>query len=118
MKTSRTAFTLFELILAVALSAILLTLVGTAINLYLMRIDADRTRVEEAQLARSVLSMIADDIRAASIYKPQDATQPAALMLASKPFDVDSIDQQKGSSSNGIDSLSGQATATGLGSLS
>ena len=46
-------------------------------------------RVEEAQLARSVLAMIADDIRATSIYQKQDTTQLAQLMLASKPFNVD-----------------------------
>ena len=55
-------FTLFEVILSIALAAVL-TLIGTAINLYLEQIDSGRTRVEEAQLARSILSMIADDIR-------------------------------------------------------
>ncbi len=33
------AFTLFELILALALSATLLALIGTAVNLYLVRMD-------------------------------------------------------------------------------
>jgi prepilin-type N-terminal cleavage/methylation domain-containing protein len=100
MRSSRAGFTLFELILAVALSAILLTLIGTAINLYLMRIDTDRTRVEEAQLARSVLAMIADDIRATSIYQKQDTTQLAQLMLASTPFDVNDIDKPRAASPN------------------
>ncbi len=50
----RAGFTLFELILAIALSAVLLTLIGMAINLYLMRVDTDRTRVEEAQLVQRV----------------------------------------------------------------
>ena len=44
-------FTLFEVILSVALAAVLLALISTAVNLYLTRIDSDRTRVEEAQLA-------------------------------------------------------------------
>ena len=42
--------TLFELILAIGLSSALLALIGTAINLYLVRVDASRSRVEEAQL--------------------------------------------------------------------
>ena len=46
----RPAFTLFELILAIALSATLLALVGTAVNLYLVRMDTGQLRVEEAQL--------------------------------------------------------------------
>ena len=60
----------------------LLALIGTAINLYLMQVDASRTRVEEAQLARSILAMIADDLRATSIYQPQDTSAIAQLMAA------------------------------------
>lgn len=91
----RHAFTLLELILAVALSATLLGLIGTAINLYLSQVDADRTRVEEVQLARSVLAMIADDIRGATIYQPQDTKAIAELMTASTPYNVDDIDKNK-----------------------
>ncbi len=91
----RHAFTLLELILAVALSATLLGLIGTAINLYLSQVDADRTRVEEAQLARSVLAMIADDIRGATIYQPQDTKAIEALMTASTPYNVDDVDKSK-----------------------
>jgi hypothetical protein len=93
--TRRTGFTLFELILAVALSVTLVALIGTAINLYLSRVDASRSNVEEAQLARSILAMIADDIRAATIYQPQDLSALAA-MAASGEFDVDSIDEERG----------------------
>jgi prepilin-type N-terminal cleavage/methylation domain-containing protein len=82
MTTPRQAFTLFELIVAIALSAVLLVLIGTAINLYLVRVDAGRQRVEEAQLARSVLAMIAADLRAAAIYRPQDTSSVAALAAA------------------------------------
>lgn len=97
----RAGFTLFELILAVALSAILLSIIGLAINLYLMRVDSDRGRVEEAQLARSVLNMITDDIRGATIYKPQDTSAIAQLMAASKPFDVDAVDAARKTTSDG-----------------
>ena len=75
----RSAFTLFELILAIALSATLLALIGTAINLYLLRMDAGRTRVEEAQLARSILSTIAADVRATTTYQTQDISAIAQL---------------------------------------
>ncbi|HEX2477085.1 MAG TPA: hypothetical protein VHK01_20185 [Lacipirellulaceae bacterium] len=84
--TSRTAFTLFELILAIALSVTLVALIGTAINLYLTRVDASRTEVEEAQLARSILTMIADDLRATAIYKPQDMSAIQQLAAASAEF--------------------------------
>jgi hypothetical protein len=87
----RGAFTLFELILAIALSATLLALIGTAVNLYLVRMDAGRTRVEEAQLARSILATIAADIRATTVYQTQDISSVEQLAQAQAEFDVDSI---------------------------
>jgi hypothetical protein len=97
----RSAFTLFEVILAIALSVALLALIGTAINLYLLQIDASRTRVEEAQLARSVLAMITDDLRNTSIYQPQDMSGIANLMNATSKFDVDSLDKNNPKSGGG-----------------
>ncbi len=89
----RSAFTLFELILALALSATLLALIGTAVNLYLVRMDSGRTRVEEAQLARSILATIAADVRATTIYQTQDTSSVAQLAMASAAFDPDSINE-------------------------
>ena len=97
--TPRPAYTLFELILAIALSATLLVLIGTAINLYLVRVDTSRQRVEEAQLARSILAMIAADLRATAVYQPQDTSAVAQLAANAAAFDVDEIDQPGGGSS-------------------
>jgi type II secretory pathway component PulJ len=83
MRAARQAFTLFELILAIALSATLMLLIGAAINLYLLQVDAARTRIEEGQLARSILSMIAADIRAANVYQTQDTSGVAQLAASS-----------------------------------
>ncbi len=119
---ARAGFTLFELILAIALSAALLTMIGTAINLYLMRVDASRTRVEEAQLARSLLAMIADDIRATTVYKPQDTSAIAGLIASGMTFDVDSNDNPRsgssGASSNAGGAVGGSSTVGGSGSAS
>ncbi|HEX5470289.1 MAG TPA: prepilin-type N-terminal cleavage/methylation domain-containing protein, partial [Lacipirellulaceae bacterium] len=101
-------FTLFELILAISLSAVLLTLIGTAISLYLVRVDTSGKRVAEAQLARTILSMIADDIHGATIYKPQDTSAIAKLMAKTATFDVDSFDKPSTGSS---DSSSGTGTS-------
>jgi prepilin-type N-terminal cleavage/methylation domain-containing protein len=103
VRRPRAGFTLFEVILAIALAAVLLTLIGTAINLYLVQVDAGRTRVEEAQLARSVLSMIADDIRATTVYKPQDTSAIAQLMSKTAKFNVDDIDKASAASTDGAD---------------
>jgi uncharacterized membrane protein YgcG len=110
----RLGFTLFELILAIALSAMLLALIGAAINLYLVRVDASRTRIEEAQLARSVLAMIADDLRAAFLYEPQDTSQVAELASSAASYDVDAIDQpnQSGSSSSSTSSSSSSSSSS------
>ena len=89
----RSAFTLFELILAIALSATLLALIGTAVNLYLVRMDSGRTRVEEAQLARSILSTIAADVRATTVYQTQDISTVEQLARSITPFDPDAIDK-------------------------
>jgi hypothetical protein len=111
---------LFEVILAIALSATLLGLIGTAINLYLTRVDASRSRVEEAQLARSILARIADDIRGAAVYQPQDTSAIAKLMASGTAFDVDSIDQARPSSTGSSGSTgasSGSASSSASSNL-
>jgi prepilin-type N-terminal cleavage/methylation domain-containing protein len=117
MKRPRSGFTLFEVILAIALAAVLLTLIGTAINLYLVQVDAGRARVEEAQLARSILSMIADDIRATSVYKPQDTSGIAQLMAKTAAFNVDEIDQPS-DSTGGTSGASKPGGVSGVGTAS
>lgn len=122
----RRGFTLFEVILAIALASVLLTLIGTAINMYLGQVDSGRTRVEEAQLARSILSMIAEDIRTTSIYKPQDTSSVSQLMAktAAASFDVDSVDKaselvgasKTGSTSSGTASTGSSTASTGSSS--
>jgi hypothetical protein len=120
---SRVAFTLFELILAVALSATLLALIGTAVNLYLVRMDSGRTRVEEAQLARSILSTIAADIRATTVYQTQDISTASQLAKAAKKFDPDAIDSGGAFSDSslggtGLGGSGGSSTSAGTGGSS
>ena len=67
--TSR-GFTLLEIVLAIGLTGVLLALLTTAIDLYLVRVDVHRSKVEAGQLARTLLGQIADDIRDARYYAP------------------------------------------------
>jgi type II secretory pathway pseudopilin PulG len=60
----RRAFTLLEVVLAIGLCGAVMALLTTAIDLYLVRVDTSRTQVESAELARALLTKIADDIRA------------------------------------------------------
>ncbi len=118
---SRPAFTLFELILAIALSATLLALIGTAVNLYLLRVDAGRSRVEEAQLARSILAILAADVRATTTYQTQDVSAIARLAAGAAKFDVDAIDSSgtfKGGTLGTPGTTSTTGTSNSLGSSS
>ena len=62
---SEAGFTLLEVVLAIGLCGAVMALLATAIDLYLVRVDTSRTQVETAQLARTLLTTIADDLRAA-----------------------------------------------------
>ena len=104
------------MVLAIALSVALVALIGTAIDLYLTQIDASRNQVEEAQLARSILAMIADDVRAATIYQPQDTSSIAQLLASTSSFDVDSIDDERQGGSGGTGGTGGTGTTFGSGS--
>ena len=68
----RRGLTLLELLLALALSVLILAAVGMAIDLQLRTLETRRTYLEEAQLARAILRMIADDLRNAVLHQPQD----------------------------------------------
>ena len=69
--SSRRAMTLLELILALALSVVVLSAVGSAIHLYFKMLDARRTSIEEMQTVRVVVMRITSDIRACvQPYKP------------------------------------------------
>jgi len=71
-------FTLLEIVLAMGLTVVVLALLTTAINSYLLRVDASRSRVESAQLARSLLNQIARDLRAARYESPPAADSGSA----------------------------------------
>ena len=68
----RPAMTLLEVILALALSLLVLWGLSMAIDSHLRVVDRSRRHVEQARLARSLLHRIADDIRSAIRYDPQN----------------------------------------------
>ena len=55
--------TLLELLLALALSVVVLSAVGMAINLYFKMLDVRRTSMEEMQVVRIVTQRITNDFR-------------------------------------------------------
>lgn len=68
----RPAMTLLEVILSLALSLLVLMGLSLAIDSHLRVVDRSRRHVEQALLARSLLHRMADDIRSAIRYDPQN----------------------------------------------
>jgi type II secretory pathway pseudopilin PulG len=68
--TTRRGFTLVEVVLAIGLTAMVVYLLTTATELYLANVDASRTRVETAQLARTLLDQIAGDLANVRVSPP------------------------------------------------
>ncbi len=97
----RPAFTLLEVILALALTTVVLGLVGMAIHVNFNVADKSRRRVEEAQLARALLQRIADDLRNAVPYSP------------ASPGTSGSSTSSGSSSSTGSTGSSGSSTSSG-----
>ncbi|HMO15459.1 MAG TPA: hypothetical protein PKD64_10930 [Pirellulaceae bacterium] len=83
------AFTLLEVILALALTVLLITAISSAIHLNLLLLDQQRASIERAQVARSVLQAMARDLRAAVQYKPADVTGIQEVMA--NPADLTSM---------------------------
>jgi prepilin-type N-terminal cleavage/methylation domain-containing protein len=76
-------FTLLEVLLAMALAAIVLGAVTMAIDFHLRVVESGRKEVEEAQLARALLRKIADDLRCAVRYEPMDVSSIEGLTASS-----------------------------------
>lgn len=87
-------FTLLEVVLAIALSAVLMALLTMAINQYLLNVQSSRVYVEHAQVARGVMRMIAADLRNASVAVPQNikAAEELSGFAAAANFDPESVD--------------------------
>lgn len=77
--SGRGAFTLLEVLLALALTVVVMAVVGMAIDLHLRSINSSRSSVERDQLARTLMRRVADDLRAAVRQEPFDTSGIEAL---------------------------------------
>jgi prepilin-type N-terminal cleavage/methylation domain-containing protein len=77
---ARRGFTLLELLLALGLAVVLMSLVGFSLSATMRATNAGRDDVHHAQIARAILRRIASDVRGAVWYKPVDMSSmlPAA----------------------------------------
>lgn len=74
LKCNRSGVTLLELIVSMAISALVLGLIMFAVNNHFYIVEKQRMHVEEVQLARALLNRIAIDIKSAVQYEGVDVT--------------------------------------------
>lgn len=92
---SNRGFTLIEIVLAIGITGAVLALLTSAIEIYLLRVDTGRAQAESAQLARTLLDLIAEDIRA-SRYAGSANSSSSANSSGSTGFSDSSIENTLG----------------------
>jgi hypothetical protein len=73
-RASRKAYTLLEVVLALALTVLVLGGISMAINFHLITLRDQQAEIERSQIARQSLFMITKDIRSAIQYKPIESS--------------------------------------------
>jgi type II secretory pathway pseudopilin PulG len=82
--SSRGAFTLLEVVLALSLTVLVTAILGMAIHVHLRSIDKAQVSIERDQLARTLLRRIADDVRSAIRREPFDTAGLQSLLQSAK----------------------------------
>jgi type II secretory pathway pseudopilin PulG len=82
-QTYRVAFTLLELVLTLAMSVVLMVLVGGAIQFYGRDMNIRDMDVRQTQLAGALLQMIEDDLRGTVFGEPADMSPLETLLVES-----------------------------------
>ena len=73
-RSSRSGYTLMELLLALGLSVVVILAIGLAIQIYMVSLTKQQSRIERKQVVRAVFAMISNDLRAGVQYKASDYT--------------------------------------------
>lgn len=77
---ARSGYTLLEILLALALTVLIVYGIGLALDLHVRILKRERDRVSGALLSRSVMQMIATDLRSGVQYKPMDMSELQTLL--------------------------------------
>lgn len=94
----RSGYTLLEVLLALGLTVVIFAAIAAGIRLHLVSIARQQQKIEQRQIARSLLTTIGKDIRSAVLYRANDYSgleniyatqqkqiQQMALALAGEP---------------------------------
>ena len=79
----RMAFTLLEVLLTLAMSVVLMALIGSAFQFYAVDMNVRNMDIQQTQLASAVMQMIEDDMRATLHSEPSDMSGLESLLAAS-----------------------------------
>ena len=88
-ESRRRGFTLFEILLALGLTVVLLATVFATISLFRQLTTAGRDDVEESQIVRAILRKVELDIRACFLPKPDDGSAGQSSRSAEGDTDVE-----------------------------
>ena len=78
----RTAFSLLEVLLALGLSVIVVGAIGMAMRLHMTTLARQQAEIESRQVARSLIMMINNDVRAGIQYRAQDFSALDNLVIS------------------------------------
>src|SRR5262249_34580439 len=98
LRTPHSGFTLLEVLLALGLTVVTLGLISVSVNSTLKLVDAGREKTERDQLARAILTKIANDVRSTFRYQPFDAS---GMMSVNVPKSSKGGQSSSGGSVNG-----------------
>lgn len=102
---SRTAFTLLEMLLTLAMCVVLMTLISGAISFYVDQMSSAEQVYRNSQVASAVLQMIEDDLRMTLTTRPVD-TAPLADVLSSASAPLSALGLASGAASGSEDGAS------------
>lgn len=99
MRNLRNAFTLFEVIVALGLSVVLMGMIAFAMQFYAVQLNVRDSEARRSQLARAILRMMAEDLQACVYPEEFDSAALAEILSAS------SSGSASGSSESGGDDI-------------
>ncbi|TWU55534.1 PulJ/GspJ family protein [Rubripirellula reticaptiva] len=111
--TLRSGFTLLEILLTLAMSVVLMILVGGAIQFYARDMNVRDMDIRQTQLAAAVMQMIEDDLRATLHTVPADMAGLESLLAASGGGESAAAGDGEDLSAAGIDSAVDDSAAVG-----
>lgn len=109
----RRGLTLLEVLLSLALSAVVAVLIGGLIQLFLINEARGRESLRQTQTARAILNMIAEDIRTSVRYQPYDTSGLQQMLSGAASSMAGGMMSGGGMASMGLGGGAGSGGATG-----